>query len=108
MSREIRESDWKLFRELHPIAVNRFCERVLSEITAVTSDATKTPHARYGDIFTLVRERDRQIARAFDDKRRSTALMQLAIIHSFGLLTEEELGRFSPEAREAITWRERI
>jgi hypothetical protein len=69
MSREIRESDWKLFRELHPIAVNRFCERVLSEITAVTSDTTKTPHTRYGDIFTLVRERDRQIARAFDDKR---------------------------------------
>jgi hypothetical protein len=53
MSREIRESDWKLFRELHPIALNRFCDRVLSEITAVTSDATKTPHARYGDIFAL-------------------------------------------------------
>src|SRR5688500_322642 len=98
MSREIRESDWKLFRELHPIAVNRFCERVLSEIAAITSDASKTPHARYGDIFTLVRERDRQIARAFDDKRRSTALLQLGIIHAFGLITDEELGRFSPEA----------
>jgi len=108
MSREIRESDWRLFRELHPIALNRFCDRVLSEIAAVISDATKTPHARYGDIFTLIRERDRQIARAFDDKRRSTALLQLAIIHSFGLLTEEELDRFSPEAQEAITWHERI
>ena len=108
MSRDIRESDWKLFRELHPIALNRFCERVLSEITHIASDAAKTPHARYGDIFALVRERDRLLAQAFDDKRRSTALLQLAIIHSHGLLTEEELARFSPEARDAITWRERI
>jgi len=108
MSRNIRESDWKLFRELHPVAVNRFCESVLSEIARVASDATKTPHTRYGEIFTLVRERDRLLARAFDDKRRSTALLQLAIIHSHGLLTAEELARFSPEAREAITWRERI
>ena len=73
MARNIRESDWKLFRELHPVAVNRFCERVLGEITRVASDASKTPHARYGDIFRLVREQDRLLARAFDDKRRSTA-----------------------------------
>ena len=29
MSREISEADWKLFRQLHPLALERFCERVL-------------------------------------------------------------------------------
>lgn len=108
MSRDIRESDWKLFRELHPGALRRFCEDVLSEITRIASDTSKTPHERYLEVFQLVRERDRKLAAAFDDKRRSTALSQLALIRSYGLLTDEEVGRFSPEARDAITWHERI
>ncbi len=102
MSREIRESDWKLFRELHPVALARFCEGVLGEITRLAADATKTPHDRYCEIYQLVRKRDKWLADAFDDKRRSTALLQMAIIHARGLLTEEEVARFSPEARDAF------
>ena len=34
MAREISETDWKLFRQLHPIAMERFCERVLSDAKA--------------------------------------------------------------------------
>lgn len=30
MEREIRESDWKLFRQLRPLALDRFCQRVLA------------------------------------------------------------------------------
>lgn len=100
---EIRESDWKLFRELHPVALARFCEGVLSEITRLAADTTKTPHDRYGEIYQLVRKRDKWLADAFDAKRRSTALLQLSIIRSQGLLTEEEVARFSPEARNAFS-----
>ena len=32
MQRTISESDWKLFRQLHALALERFCERVLSEV----------------------------------------------------------------------------
>jgi hypothetical protein len=102
-SPDIRESDWKLFRELHPIAVNRYCQRFLEDIGRVVGDSTKTPHDRYGEIYTLVRQATKDLARAFDDKRRSTAVVQLAIIHSYGLITEEELLRFSAETREEIT-----
>ena len=108
MRREIRESDWKVFRQVHPVAVNRFCERVLSDIMSAVSDTTKTPHERYLEICKLVRERDRILGDAFDDMRRSTALLRLSVIHSHGLLTEEEMARFSPEARDAFTLYERI
>jgi hypothetical protein len=108
MRREIRESDWKVFRQGHPVAVNRFCEKILGDIMSIASDATKTPHERYLEIYQLVRERDRILGDAFDDMRRSTALLRLSVIHSHGLLTEEEMARFSPEARDAFTLYERI
>ena len=38
MARAINESDWRLFRKLEPIALDRFCERVLSEINQISSD----------------------------------------------------------------------
>jgi hypothetical protein len=102
MSPNIRESDWKLFKELHPIAVNRYCERFLKDLAGLVADDSKTPHDRYGEICWLVRQTTKELARAFDDKRRSTALIQLFIICSLGLLTEEELSRFSHETRQAI------
>ena len=105
MSRDIRESDWKVFKQLHPIAVQRYCERFLKNVERVVADGSKTPHDRYGAIYSLTKHATKELARAFDDKRRSTALLQLRIIHSFGLLSEEELSRFSPEAHEQITFR---
>jgi len=100
---DIRESDWKLFRELHPVAVNRYSQRFLEDVARVVGDGSKAPHDRYGEIYSLVQQATKDLARAFDDKRRSTAVVQLAIIHSYGLITEEEMSRFSSETREAIT-----
>ena len=37
-----------------------------------------------------------------NDFRRSTAPMQIGIIHSMGLFTDEDIQRFSPEIREIV------
>jgi hypothetical protein len=50
----------------------------------------------------LIRARDQAIASAFNDPRRSNAFILLANIMDEGLLTESELGQFSPEARQRI------
>jgi hypothetical protein len=102
MSREIFESDWKLFRELHPIALERFCERLLSDVTELATTTGKTAHERYLALFKLLEDRNEELAGAFDDFRRSTACRQLAIIRSRGLLTDEEFARFSPETRAMV------
>jgi hypothetical protein len=102
MSRTISEPDWKVFRQLRPIALERFCQRVLDEVQALAQDSTRTSHERYLAVFKLLQQRDKELARAFDDFRRSTALVQLGIIQSHRLWTEEELARFSPEARAVI------
>jgi hypothetical protein len=100
--RPIPEADWKTLRQLHPIALDRFCRRVLSEIERLAADSEMTPHQRYQAIFGCIKERDRELADAFDDPRRSTALLQLARLRSLGLLTEEELSGFGSETREFL------
>lgn len=75
--RAIAEADWKVLRRLHPLALERFCERVLAEIEQVTQDRTRSAHQRYVDVFRIVERRDRDVARLFDDLRRSQALTML-------------------------------
>jgi hypothetical protein len=99
MTRQISESDWKIFRQLHQIALERFCERVLSEVSKIASSSVGSAHERYLKVYKLIERRDKELGEAFNDLRRSTAWMQLAIIRRRGLLTEEEFARFSPETR---------
>jgi hypothetical protein len=102
MAREIKESDWKLFRRLHAIALERFCQRVIEEVGSATSSCADGYHDCYLKLFELMRSRDREMASAFNDPRRSNAFILLANIKELGLLTEEELMQFSAEARDAI------
>lgn len=102
MSHDIKESDWKVFRELHSIALDRFCQRILDEVRSVSADGTQGAHKRYLAIYDLIRRRDREIAIAFNDMRRSSAIRQLLAIQSHKLLTDEELSRLSPELRELL------
>jgi hypothetical protein len=98
----INEADWKVLRELKTIALERFCERALSELSGVASASGKSANERYLAVFDLVHRRNDELAKAFDDLRRSTAMLRLACIKSYGLLTEEEMGRFSPETRNFL------
>lgn len=102
MSYGIKESDWKLLRQIYRVPLERLCQRILKEIDAVSADSTKTYHQRYLEIFDIIQRRNKDIAMAFDNMRRSTALTQLAIIYSKGLLTQEEFLRFSQETRSIV------
>ncbi len=41
------ESDWKIFRELREVALERFCKRVLEELELLWQDASGSYHERY-------------------------------------------------------------
>ena len=100
MERHLPERDWKLLRQLAPVALERFCDRVLREATEIANAPAKTSHERYLQLYRFLQEQDRDLASAFNDNRRSTALRKLAWIYSLRLLTEEEFGAFSEETRE--------
>lgn len=102
MSRSVSEGDWKVFRELRQVALERLCDKILAESRAEIERPGKSSHEKYLSLYKLLDKRDADIARGFNDFRRSTALMQIGIIHSMGLLTGEELRRFSPETLRTI------
>lgn len=96
------ESDWKRFKVLRKKALERFCERVLSDLTEIARDESRTFHERYGDVYELVEKRDKEMARAFDDLRRPQAVFLLASMYQYGMLEAGELDEFSAETRERV------
>lgn len=95
----IPESDWKLLRKLHEIALQRYCERVLDEYRGILDRASDSPHTRFRELFELTHARNRELAGAFDDLRRSTALQRLLAMRELGVITEEDLVPFSAATR---------
>ena len=102
MLKDIKESDWKIFRHLREVALDRLCERILAEVTRLVADRSKTNHARYQELAGLLDDRDKDVADMFNGGSRSMALLQLLQIQAKGLLTAEEMAEFSPEAREFV------
>ena len=100
---EIPERDWKLLKHLKPRLLDRFCETVLVEVAKIAKDLKRSSHERYLELYRYTREQDRIIASAFNDHRRSTALLKISTIHSVGLFTDEEFAEFSEETRRMIS-----
>ena len=95
------ESDWRIFRRLHSIALERFSKRALEEVReAVECDSNY--HDCYRRAYRLIRNHDKRMAAAFDDPSRSNSFVLLANIIGEGLLTEEELRQFSDESQARI------
>jgi hypothetical protein len=101
--REIKEADWKLLRKVHPAALERFCKQILTEVKRINSDGAKGYYQRYLDLWELLGRRNKEMAEAFDDLRRSRAIFRIASIKALGVLTEAEFSQFSQETREGVS-----
>jgi len=65
-------------------------------------DESLTAYERYMELYRLFQDRDRVIAKTFDDLRRSTATICLMLMWRQGPVTEDELSKFSPEVQWAV------
>jgi hypothetical protein len=69
MSHGSPESDWKVFRELREVALERLCERILDEVATVISNSDRTHHQRFGELFGLIRDRNHAVSTVQSDRR---------------------------------------
>ncbi|MGY2442314.1 hypothetical protein [Pseudomonas sp. SDO52101_S400] len=99
----ILESDWKKFKDLRKIALDRFCQGVLADTKTIAQHGALSAHARYGMLYGLIQDRDREMARMFDGLARSSALWKLTLMVSRDLLTDAELSILSEEALKLVT-----
>ena len=102
MPREITEADWKLFRQLREVALERFCERALADVSNAIEQVGQTSHDCFLRLLHLVNRQNKELASLFDDPRRSTAVQQLALIRKRGLLTDDEFRRFDDRTRDSV------
>ena len=102
MTGGIPERDWRVFRELHPVWIERFCEQVNSELVSRLSDERLSAYERYLKAYRFIVARDRELGEAFNDFRRSTAVIQIRIIRGLGLIRDDELARFSDSTRTFV------
>jgi hypothetical protein len=100
----ILESDWKKFKELRKIALDRFCQGVLADAKAIAQHGALSAHARYGMLYGMIHDRNKDMAQAFDhnSQSRSSALRGLWLMVMHDLLTEAELSTLSEGALSYI------
>lgn len=102
MPPDISEPDWKVLRRVHPLALERFCGRVVGKVERIIHNTALSQRERYVELFNLMQRHDGDIGRLFDDPKRSRALTMLAHMRSDGVLTEEEFSSLSQRTRNSI------
>ena len=63
----------------------------------------KTAHRRYGDLYKLIKDKDKDLANAFDGLSRSKAFTQLMLMYRMGLVEEKQLDEFEDETKNSIS-----
>lgn len=97
----MKESDWKIFKQIKEKAIELFCTRALNEFDDIIKDKDAKPHEAYTLLYRIVINRDKQMSLIFDGNSRSKASLQLLAIRGEGLADEELLKNLSKEFLEA-------
>ncbi|HUB25771.1 MAG TPA: hypothetical protein VL992_10115 [Tepidisphaeraceae bacterium] len=96
------ESDWKIFKQIHAVARERYYMRCVTELAKILNDNSRS----YRDRFIVPAEMSdklrREASEMFDDYRRSTALLKLTRMQYERLVDDGEMARFSPELQESV------
>ena len=98
---QIAESEWKLWRALSKEALERHCQKTLTEAASLEKGGDSA-HARYLKLYRLLQRRDQEIADVFNDSRRSRAYLQIALAVRSRIITRAELAKFSEGTQEVV------
>ncbi len=102
MSHDHRESDWKVIKELHHLAMERFFQRAVAGLARKSGNERETNRARFWEVHEQVTADAREAAEMFDGLRRSVAKFKLMRWRREGLVRGEELNRLSEELQASV------
>ena len=98
----MKESEWRKFKKLRKICLERFCDQVLSEAKSVCSSRDQSSQESYYDLYQLIHDKDKELAKAFDGLSRNKAFIQLMLMFRMGLVEEWQLDEFEDETKDKI------
>ena len=101
MPEHLPEHDWKRWQQLAPTLLNRFCDSVVAKAAAF-STGKSSGHEKYLALYEYIDESNRDIAIVFDNRRRSSAILQIAAAVVRGIMSASELSSFSEGTQERV------
>lgn len=104
----IPEKDWKQVKALKEKLLTMACERIFEKIELILQARKGHEHESYLKLWKMLRHEDEEIARMFDDLKRSNALIKLASWRTNHLLSDHDLNGFSEETQHRIQVFERL
>ena len=108
MRNELSKSDWKHFKAIREVALERLCARILDNVCETASDKTKTSHERFLAVYQLVNDSNRDVARGFDFLSRSRMFLQLVSMQQMNLIEQTGVEGFSEEVRQQLARFDRL
>jgi ADP-heptose:LPS heptosyltransferase len=99
---DIREKDWKIIRSMKDRVLNLACDRILAKVLRIIENEKDHAHARYLELWNILRSEDEDIAIMFNDLKRSNAIPRLAKWKFHGLITDDDMKSFSQETQEKV------
>lgn len=93
----MKESDWKIFKQIKEDAIEQFCNKALSEYQDIIKSKKEKSQETYLFLYRSVIDRDKKMALLFDGHSRSIAFIQLLAIRAEGLADETLLNKLSEE-----------
>jgi len=83
-------------------ALDLACQRTLDSLSEIISSEDKSAHERYLQLWKTMKAADKNIARMFNNLKRSSAILQLAQWKLNDLITDRDLDSFSPDTLKSV------
>lgn len=99
---DIPERDWKYLRSIFPELLEELSRRINDEVRTALSASETTENEKRHLVYQIVRDRDKIIARCFDDWRRSRAIERCVALRCEHLLKDEHVERLSEDTRRRL------
>ncbi len=93
----MKESDWKIFKQIKEKAIETFCNNALTQYEKIIKNKNGNSYEIYMYLYKSVIDTDKQMALLFDGQSRSKAALQLLAIRAEGLADETLLKKLSDE-----------
>ena len=100
--RQIKESDWKYLRSIQHQILNRHCDAILEVIDLIIQNRKGEEHKSYIQIYSLLRDKDKEIAVTYNDLKRSNAIEKICHMRKHLAMTDEEFSKFSEETKDIV------
>ncbi len=100
--RPITESDWKYLRKIKDKILNRHCDAILEVLDLILKNREGEEHKSYLQIYSLINNKDKEIAITYNDLKRSNAIEKICHMRRHLAMTDEEFSKFSEETKDRV------